>query len=118
MMTMVSDENFNREVLASSVPVLVHFSAPWCGICRLVSPVLNSFRKEWPGPIQIVDINADQNLKLANRYQLTALPTVLYIEHGRVLQRIEGFRGREHFLGQLEEIKQLHCLEGMFSHTA
>ncbi|WP_227499992.1 co-chaperone YbbN [Synechococcus sp. PCC 7335] len=117
-MTMVTDENFNREVLASSVPVLVHFSAPWCGICRLVSPVLNSFRTEWPGPIQIVDINADQNLKLANRYQLTALPTLLYIEQGRVLQRIEGFRSREYLLAQLQGIKQRHCLESMFSRSA
>ena len=117
-MTMVTDENFSREVLASSVPVLVHFSAPWCGICRLVSPVLNSFQSECPELIQIVDINADQNLRLANRYQLTALPTVLYIEHGRVLQRIEGFRSREYLLTQLEAIKQRYHLESVLSRSA
>ena len=118
MMTTVTDENFNREVLASSVPALVHFSAPWCGICRLVTPVLNSFRTEWPGPIQIVDINADQNLKLANRYRLTALPTLLYVEQGRVLQRIEGFRSHEHLSAQLAEIKQRHSLECLLSRSA
>jgi len=118
MMTMVTDENFSREVLASSVPVFVHFSAPWCGICRLVPPILNSFRAEFPGPIQMIDINADQNFRLANRYQLTALPTVLYIENGRVIQRIEGFTSRESFQAQLEGIKQRGYLESAFSRSA
>ncbi|MEM8504614.1 MAG: thioredoxin domain-containing protein [Cyanobacteria bacterium P01_D01_bin.1] len=117
-MTMVTDENFSREVLASSVPVLVHFSAPWCGICRLIPPILDSFRTEWPGPIQITDINADQNFRLANRYQLTALPTVLYIENGRVIQRIEGFTTRENFRAQLEGIKRRCYLESAFSRSA
>ncbi len=118
MITMVTDENFTHEVLASSVPVLVHFSAPWCGICRLIPPILNSFRAEWPGPIEIIDINADQNFRLANRYRLTALPTVLYIESGRVLQRIEGFSSREDFRAQLEEIKQHYHLGSAFSRSA
>ncbi|MGB3787323.1 MAG: thioredoxin domain-containing protein [Phormidesmis sp.] len=118
MMTMVTDENFSHEVLASSVPVLVHFSAPWCGICRLVPPILNSFRAEWPGPIEVIDINADQNLRLANRYQLTALPTVLYIENGRVIQRIEGFSSREALCSQLEGIKQRGHFENAFSRSA
>jgi len=117
MMTMVTDENFSREVLASSVPVLVYFSAPWCGICRLIPPILNSFRAQWPEPLQIIDINADQNFRLANRYQLTALPTVLYIENGRVIQRIEGFASREDFRAQLETIKQRRCLENAFSYA-
>ncbi len=118
MMTMVTDENFSHEVLASSVPVLVHFSAPWCGICRLVPPVLHSFRAERPGLIEIIDINADQNFRLANRYQLTTLPTVLYIENGRVLQRIEGFSSREALRAQLEGIKQRNYLESAFSRSA
>ena len=118
MMTMVTDENFSHEVLASSVPVLVHFSAPWCSICRLVPPILNSIRAEWPGPIKVIDINADQNLRLANRYQLTALPTVLYIENGRVLQRIEGFSSRQDLKAQLEGIKQHHHFESTLSRSA
>lgn len=117
-MTMVTDENFSREVLASSVPVLVHFSAPWCGICRLIPPILESLKSEWPSPIQTIDINADQNFRLANRYQLTALPTLLYIENGRVMQRIEGFTTRENLRAQLEGIKQRCLLENVLSRSA
>jgi thiol-disulfide isomerase/thioredoxin len=53
----VSDANFDTEVLASSVPVLVHFWAPWCGICRMIEPLLQSFQHEWAGQLCLVDVN-------------------------------------------------------------
>ncbi len=95
MMTTVTEENFQHEVLTSSVPVFVHFQAPWCGICRLISPVLASVQADWPTPLKIVEINADANLKLANHYQLQTLPTLIYIQDGQALHRIEGFKSRE-----------------------
>ena len=118
MITMVTDENFNQEVLDSSVPVFVHFRAPWCGICRLISPILSSFQAEWPGKVHIIDINADENLKLANQYQLKTLPTVLYIKNGKVIHRIEGFKNREDFRARLEDIAHRHQLEATLSHSA
>ena len=117
MMT-VTDENFGQEVLASSAPVIVHFQAPWCGICRLISPVLNSFQLEWPGSVRVVDINADENLKLANLYELKTLPTLLYIENGTVIERIEGFRSREILRRRLDDIAHRYQLENTFSQSA
>ncbi|MGC1306717.1 MAG: thioredoxin domain-containing protein [Phormidesmis sp.] len=107
----VTEDNFNREVLASSVPVFVHFQAPWCGVCRLAAPILASFQADWPGPLRIYDVNADENFKLANRYQLSTLPTLLYIENGKVLHRIEGFDGREGLRARLAEIESRCRLE-------
>ena len=104
MMTTVTEENFNREVLASSVPVFVHFRAPWCSICRLVSPILNSFQAELSDQLRVFDVNADDNLRLANRYQLRTLPTLLYIENGQVVGRVEGFQGRDALCAQIEEM--------------
>lgn len=118
MMTTVTDENFTREVLASSVPVFVHFRAPWCGLCRLITPVLNSFQAELPDKIRLIDINADENFKLANLYQLKTLPTLLYMENGQVLHRIEGFRSRELLRTKLEDIANRHYLENTFSKSA
>ncbi len=115
MMTTVTEDNFNQEVLASSTPVLVHFRAPWCGVCRLISPILNSYRDEWPGPLHLFEINADENFKLANHYQLTTLPTLLYIENGKVLHRIEGFKGHEVFRDRLKDIACRHRLESTFT---
>jgi len=118
VMTTVTDENFNREVLSSSAPVVVHFQAPWCGICRLITPVLNTFQTEWPGFIQVIEVNADENLKLANLYKLTTLPTLLYIEQGQVLERIEGFRSRELLRARLNEIASRHRLDSTLSQSA
>ncbi len=118
MMTTVTDENFTQEVLSSSAPVIVHFQAPWCGICRLITPVLNSFQLEWPGAIRVLDINADQNLKLANFYRLKTLPTLLYMEQGEVIERIEGFRSRETLRARLDDIARRYRLENTLSQSA
>jgi thioredoxin 1 len=115
MMMTVTDDNFQQEVLTSSVPVFVHFQAPWCGICRLISPILNSYQAKWPVPVRLFDVNADENFKLANQYQLTTLPTLLYIENGQVIHRIEGFESRDAFRNSLEDIAYRYRLENTFS---
>lgn len=114
-MMSVTEENFNQEVLSSSSPTFVHFQAPWCGICRLISPILDSYKSKWPTPLRILDINADENLRLANRFQLKTLPTLLYIENGQIIQRLEGFGGHEAFRQQLELIAYRYQLETTFS---
>lgn len=95
-MSLAADEStFENEVLGSSVPVLVHFWAPWCGVCRLVEPLLQSLQDEWLGNFRLVDVNADENLKLANQYRLTTLPTLMIFQNGNLCHRIEGFSGRD-----------------------
>lgn len=95
MVLAVDTQTFTQEVLESSTPVLVDFWAPWCGLCRLIHPLLREFNSDWSGQLKLVRVNADDNLKLANTYQLKSLPTLLLIEDGQVVQRLEGFHGRE-----------------------
>jgi len=105
MVLSVTERTFNQEVLESSIPVLVNFEAPWCGLCRVIHPLLLQFKTECEGEIKLVGINADENFKLSNTYRLKSLPTLLLIEDGNVRQRVEGFRGRDDLLLALEKIK-------------
>ncbi|HEY9738780.1 MAG TPA: thioredoxin domain-containing protein [Trichocoleus sp.] len=108
----VNEQTFKREVLESSVPVLVNFWAPWCGLCRMITPLLNHFQSEWEGHIRLVDINADENLRLANQYRLTTLPTLLFIENGEVFQRLDSFRGKEDLRLALDTFMRSRELQG------
>ncbi len=118
IMTTVTEENFQQAVLDSSVPVFVQFQAPWCSLCRLISPVLASAQADWPTLLKVVEVNADDNLKLANRYQLKTLPTLLYIQNGQVLHRIEGFKSREALRTQLQDIAHSgRFVESILSHS-
>lgn len=95
MSTTINEATFQADVLQSPLPVIVHFWAPWCGLCRIVSPLLNRFQDEWGRDVRVMDVNADENLRLANLYRLTTLPTLLFFEQGTVTRRIDTFRGKD-----------------------
>ncbi len=85
----VNEKSFKEEVLDSPIPVLVNFWAPWCGLCRRITPTLQGFQSDWMNSVKVVSINADENLRLANTYRLTTLPTLLLIHHGEVTYRLD-----------------------------
>jgi thioredoxin 1 len=101
MLLSVSEQQFSNEVLGASTPVLVHFWAPWCGLCKLIVPQLRQFKAQWSSQVKLVGINADQSLKLASTYQLQTLPTLILFHEGQVLNRLEHFHGREDLLRTL-----------------
>ncbi|MEH2244345.1 thioredoxin family protein [Nostoc sp.] len=105
MVLSVSEQTFTQEVLESPIPVLVNFEAPWCGLCRVIHPLLLQFQAQCGEEIKLVGVNADQNFKLSTTYRLKSLPTLLLIENGNVRHRLESFRGREDLRLALEEIK-------------
>jgi thioredoxin 1 len=105
MVLSVSERTFTQEVLQSPIPVLVNFEAPWCGLCRIIHPMLLQFNAQCGDQIKLVGVNADNNFKLANTYRLKSLPTLLLVENGIVRHRLESFRGKEDLRLALEEIK-------------
>ncbi|MEB3219100.1 MAG: thioredoxin domain-containing protein [Nostocales cyanobacterium 94392] len=108
MVLSVSERTFTKEVLESQVPVLVNFEAPWCGLCHIIKPLLLQFKSQCGEEIKLVDVNADDNFKLSTTYRLKTLPTLLLIQNGIVVYRLEGFRGREDFFGALSQIKDTY----------
>lgn len=105
MVLSVSERTFTQEVLESPIPVLVNFEAPWCGLCRIIHPLLLQFHSQCSEQIKLVGVNADDNFKLSTTYRLKSLPTLLLIENGIVKERLEGFRGRDDLRIALAEIK-------------
>lgn len=105
MVLSVSERTFTKEVLESPIPVLVNFWAPWCGLCHNIQPLLMQLQTHCNEQVKLVGVNADENFKLSNTYRLTTLPTLILIEDGKVLRRIDSFHGRDELRLALEEIR-------------
>ncbi len=80
----VSDSNFEQQVVASPLPVLVDFSAQWCGPCKMLTPILNDLSAEYDGRCVIVKIDVDANPETAKKYAIRAMPTLMIFKNGEV----------------------------------
>ncbi|GAB6088722.1 thioredoxin [Spirochaeta dissipatitropha] len=86
----VTKENFEAEVLASSVPVLVDFWADWCMPCKMLGPVLEELAKEYSGRLKIAKIDVDSQSSLASEYEVVSIPTLLLFKDGGEVERHVG----------------------------
>jgi thioredoxin 2 len=84
------DDDFARVAEAAQVPVLVDLWATWCGPCRMVSPALERVATEMAGRLKLVKIDVDQAPRLAGRFEVQAVPTLLILDRGRVVARHAG----------------------------
>lgn len=85
-----SDDDFTDVVEQASLPVLVDLWAPWCGPCRMVSPELEKVAGDRAGTVKLVKVNVDESPKLAERFAVQAVPTLLLMRNGQVIARQAG----------------------------
>jgi thioredoxin 1 len=90
----VTTSTFRTEVLQSAVPVIVDLWAPWCGHCRVMSPVLDELAGEYAGRVKVVKVNVDEEPNLAAAFQVQGIPTLALVRQSAVVDRQVGFTGR------------------------
>ena len=86
----VNGNNFQQEVLESSIPVLVDLWAPWCMPCRMISPIVEELGNENQGKLKVCKLNTDENQNIAARYGIQGIPTLLFFKDGQEVDRIVG----------------------------
>jgi thioredoxin 1 len=99
MVREVTDATFESDVLQSDRPVVVDFWAPWCGPCRVVSPILDDLAGQHGDRVVFMKLNVDDNPATASRYNVLSIPTVILFESGEPQDTVIGARSKSHYEG-------------------
>ena len=96
----INIDNFRNEVLDSEKPVLLDFWAPWCGPCRMVSPIVDEIASE-RGDIKVGKVNVDEQPELAAQFGVMSIPTLVVMKGGKVVNQMVGARPKAQILAML-----------------
>ena len=96
----ITGQNFQKEVLQSGQPVLLDFWAPWCGPCRMLSPVVEQLAEEYEGKVKVGKVNVDEEAELASAFQVMSIPCIVVMKDGKIVEKAVGYRPK----AQLEEM--------------
>lgn len=91
----VTDQDFERQVLRADLPVLVDFWAEWCGPCHMVAPVVEEIAAEQAGNLRVAKLNVDDNPRTAEQFGVMSIPTLILFRGGQERGRVIGVQGKE-----------------------
>lgn len=91
----ITSDNFEDEVIKSDIPVLVDFWAEWCGPCKMVAPSVEEIAKEYSGKIKVGKVNIDEQEKLAIKYKISSIPTLMIFKNGNIENILVGYHTKE-----------------------
>lgn len=90
-----NDNNFDEEVLSSNLPVVVDLWAPWCGPCKMLTPIIEDLAKDYNGKAKIGKINIDDSPDVASKYGINSIPTILFIKNGEIVEKQVGLLAKD-----------------------
>ena len=97
----LNESNFENEVTKSDKPVIVDFWAEWCGPCKLIAPLLDEIAKEKSDSVKVAKVNVDQNQSLSSKYNIRAIPSLLFFKNGQLRDQVTGMMSKKDLLGRL-----------------
>ena len=86
----ITSENFEEEVKISEKPVILDFYADWCGPCKMMSPIIDKIAEELGEEVKVGKVNTDENMDLAEQYEIMSIPTIMIFKNGEVTKKFLG----------------------------
>ncbi len=102
-----TDNNFNDEVIGSSLPVIVDFWAEWCGPCKMLTPIIADIAKEYDGKVVIGKVNVDDNPQVAAKYGINSIPSLLFFKNGQVIEQHTGLLPKAPLKSKIDKTFQI-----------
>lgn len=103
MVTELTKDNFEGEVMKSETPVLIDYWASWCMPCAMVSPVIDSIAQEYSSKIKVCKVNIDDQGELASKAAVVSIPTVILMNDGKVVEKLVGAYSKDDYEELIEQ---------------
>ena len=88
----ITEQNFEEEVLRAKQPVLIDFWAPWCGPCRMMGPIIEQLAEEYEGKAKVGKVNVDEEGELSQAFGVMSIPTIVLVKDGKIVKQAVGAR--------------------------